>query len=104
MTNMSRSKTEVGALVEALMSDPKRRKGHTFLQNLDNDRVVAALLRLTMEISVLRDRLDTYERLGAAGKPVTPETVEEFVPAPADEAVRLERRKQLIARLVRDLS
>jgi hypothetical protein len=101
---VSSSKAQTSALVEALMADPKRREDHTFLQNVDMDRVVAALLRLTMEVSVLRDRLDTYERLGAAGKPVTPDTVEEFVPAPADEAVRLERRKQLIARLVRDLS
>lgn len=95
---------DTDAVVDALLSDPTRGERHHFIDKVDMDRVVAALLRLSMEISVLRDRLDTHESLAAKAKAYSLEDVEAYRPTPTEEAVRNGRRKTLIARLMRDLS
>ena len=91
------------AIVDALMSDPSRERNH-FIENVDMDRVVAALVRLTMEVSVLRDRLDAHESLSAQHNLYTAADVDAFKPSAEEDAARGNRRAQLIARLVRDLT
>jgi hypothetical protein len=59
------------------------------------------LVVLLEEVCVLRDRLDTYERLGAAGIAVTPEAVDAFTPDEAAERAREEQRRQTIRRVLR---
>lgn len=61
------------------------------------------LIVMMEDICVLRDRLDTYERLGAAGKVVTPETVEEYEATEAVEQAREERRRRAIDRAMRPI-
>jgi hypothetical protein len=61
------------------------------------------LIVLMEDICVLRDRLDTYERLGAQGKAVTPEAVEAYELDEAAEQAREERRRRAIDRAMRPI-
>ena len=91
------------AIVDALMSDPARER-FKFIEQVDMDRVVAAILRLTMEVSVLRDRIDTHESLAEKHGGYSQADVESYRPTPEEERRRAERRSTLVARLVRDLT
>jgi hypothetical protein len=59
------------------------------------------LLVVLEEVCVLRDRLDTYERLGAEGIAVTPGAVDAYTPDEAAETVREQRRQETIRRVFR---
>lgn len=52
------------------------------------DKVLSITLALAGEVAVLRDRIDTIERLGEAGQPISRAAVDGYQP---DEAVRTER-------------
>ena len=95
--------TGTHAVVDALMSDPARER-FRFIEQVDMDRVVAAILRLTMEVSVLRDRIDTHESLAEKHGGYSLEDVESYRPTPEEEQGRAERRRTLVARVVRDLT
>lgn len=93
----------VEATVDALMSNPLRER-HKFIDQVDMDSIVAVLLRLGMEISVLRERLDAHESLAQKYGVYSFDEVDAYQPT-AEEAQRRERRrKQLVARIVRDLT
>ncbi|MGB1875443.1 MAG: hypothetical protein ACPHGY_00775 [Rhodospirillaceae bacterium] len=53
---------------------------------------------LVGEVSILKDRVDTHERLAAAGKVATPEEIEAYEP---DESVEDEREAARVAMLDR---
>lgn len=91
-------------VVDALMSDRSRNARDQFIDNVDMDRVVAALLRLTMEISTVRDRLATHESLAAKGTAYSEADVDAYLPTTDEEQTRAAKRKHLISRLVRDLT
>ena len=91
------------AIVDALMSDFSRQR-HRFIDKVDMDRVVAVLLRLGMEISVLRDRLDTHERLAARSGGYSSADVDAYQPTVEEAQRRNKDRQQLVARIVRDLT
>jgi hypothetical protein len=73
----------------------------TYLHPEDIDKVMAIVLALMSETASIRARLDTHERLAAAGLPATPEAVEAFRPEPAVEAEREIWRQAYIKRLLR---
>jgi hypothetical protein len=52
------------------------------------DKVLSITLALAGEVAVLRDRIDTIERLGEAGQPISRAAVDSYQP---DETVRAER-------------
>lgn len=52
------------------------------------DKVLSITLALAGEVAVLRDRVDTIERLAESGQPVSRAAVDAFQP---DETVRAER-------------
>ena len=52
------------------------------------DKMLSMVMALTGEVAVLRDRLDTIERMLEEGEPVTRAAVDAFEP---DESVRAER-------------
>lgn len=91
-------------VVDALMSDTSRNARDHFIDNVDMDSVVAALMRLTMEVSTLRDRLDAHESLASKGVAYSQDDVDTYMPTPDEEKARMEKRQRLIARLVRDLT
>ncbi len=61
-------------------------------------------LRLTMEVSVLRDRIDTHESLAEKHGGYSLADVESYQPTPEEEKRRAARRRTLVARIVRDLT
>ena len=74
-----------------------------FLAEPGLDTAVAAILRLAMELSVLRDRLDAHEALAERTGAYTSEDVEGFTPPPDRAARRAAERKRLVEGLMRDL-
>ncbi len=74
------------------------------MQDPDVDKLLAMIMAMSGEIALLRGRLDTHERLLAAGKPVTPETIESFMPDAAADAAREAQRQAMLARVFRILA
>lgn len=68
----------------------KKAKGErpTYFHDPAIDKVLSITLALAGEVAVLRDRLDTVERLAEEGKQPTKAALDAFVP---DERVRAER-------------
>lgn len=74
-----------------------------YLDATGADRAVLMVLALGAEVAALRDRLDTHERLAAAGQAASRETVEAFEASEAVNASRAEERRRMIDRLTRVL-
>ncbi len=74
------------------------------VQNLSNDQIVAALLRLTMEISVVRDRLATCESLLHEHGIFDADAIDQYKASPGETADRTAARFALIEKLISDLS
>jgi uncharacterized membrane protein YdbT with pleckstrin-like domain len=75
-----------------------------FMRDPDVDKLLAMIMAMTGEIALLRGRLDTHERLLAAGRLVTPETIESFLPDAAAEAAREAQRQAMLTRVFRILA
>ena len=69
-----------------------------FLDSADSDKLLAMITALVGEVSILKDRVDTHERLAAVGKVATPEEIEAYEP---DEPVEDEREAARVAMLDR---
>ena len=67
------------------------------------DRLLGMLMTLIGEVSVLRDRLDTVERLIENGGLFPREDIDGFLPASDEEAEREEGRRRYIERIMRVL-
>lgn len=75
----------------------------TFLREIPADGLVAAIMRLAMEVSVVRDRLDVVEHIAARHEPDLPAAIDAFEPDAELEQERGARRRRLIELLIRDL-
>lgn len=88
-----------------LKSRPRMRfaKGRRpfFFDNGNIDKLLAMIMALTGEVSVLRERLDTHERLARRGKVATPENIEKYSPDPAVEEAREATRVAMLNRVFR---
>ena len=71
-----------------------------FFDDPEIDRLLAMIMALLGEMSVLRDRLDAHERLAADGKSATPEAVDRFEPDAEAESQRARNRQQLTERVL----
>jgi hypothetical protein len=67
----------------------------------DVDRVMAVVLALTSEVASLRDRIDTHERIAAAGGVANGAAVEAFEPDARAQDARQDWRDRYIRRLFR---
>ena len=67
------------------------------------DTLLGMVMQLMSEVSVLRERVDAHERLGAARQPVTPETVDDYVPDEAAIKARAAVRQRMIEKVCRPL-
>jgi len=74
-----------------------------YLTGVDADRAVMMILALAAEVSALRERLDTHERLAAAEELPRPDAVEAYAPTDAVETARAAARRSLIDRVTRVL-
>jgi hypothetical protein len=75
-----------------------------FMADPDVDRLLAIVTALTAEVSVIRERLDTAERLADRGMPATPANIEAYEPEPAVETARETVRAAMLERVFRILS
>ena len=64
------------------------------------DRVMAITLSLAGEVSVMRDRMDTIERLCAEGKPFGPSDIDAYEPSSEVQAEREQRRAQYLEQVL----
>lgn len=87
----------------ALSSAPRIAKGAqpSFFDQPALEAMHGMLLVLMEEVCVLRDRLDTYERLGAQGIAVTADAVDAYTPDDDAEQLREQRRQATIRRVLR---
>ncbi len=67
----------------------------------DVDRVMAVLLALVSEVASLRERLDTHERVAAAGQLPAPDAIEAYKADEDVESAREAWRDGYIRRLFR---
>ncbi|MEM1089906.1 MAG: hypothetical protein AAF552_01495 [Pseudomonadota bacterium] len=74
------------------------------LEALSPDQVVAVVLRLAMELSVLRDRLRTHEQLLAEHNLLSPESVDSYLPSKEEATARMDAGRRLIEQIISDLS
>jgi hypothetical protein len=74
-----------------------------YLQSPDADRAVMMVLALAAEVSALRDRLDTHERLADAARAPAGASVEAYQPPEPVEAARAAARRAMIDRITRVL-
>ncbi len=71
-----------------------------YLDERSIDNLMAMIMTLTQEISVLRDRLDTIEKLLVDKKSITVEDIETFEPDDDLEEERRDRRQMLLKRVL----
>lgn len=89
--------------VHMLMTDPARAKPE-FVAEAGMDKTLSAVMRLAMEISVLRDRLDTHEVLAEQSGAYSSTDVEAYRADPERAAKRAAARRKLIESLLHDLA
>lgn len=83
------------------MAGKAKGKSPTFFDDPQNDKVVAIVMALAGEVAVLRERLDTIERVAERGGLFSPRDIEAYR---VDDAVAAERerwRAEYIARVLR---
>ena len=71
-----------------------------YLDERSIDNLMAMIMTLTQEISVLRDRLDTIEKLLENNKAISLEDIETFEPDDSLIKERKERRQMLLKRVL----
>lgn len=72
-----------------------------FFDDPNIDKLLAMIMALTGEVSVIRERLDTHERLAEKKKFATPDNIEAYKPTEAVEQWRVQWRADYIARILR---
>jgi len=83
------------------MSD---KKDVHFFSDPDVDRLLSMVIALAGEVSVLRDRLDTHEKLAEQGTLPTAEQVEAYEASPELAAEREQWRNRYLRRVMANLS
>ena len=72
-----------------------------FFDDPNIDKLLAMIMALTGEVSVIRERLDTHERLAQKKKVPTHQAIEDYKPDDVTEAFRAQWRADYIARILR---
>ena len=85
------------------MVDRVRRRLDVSGQPAGEDHLIGMVLALLSEVAVLRDRLDTVERLAEAGGVLARGDLERYQPNEAVRAERDRQRSRLIAKVMRPL-
>jgi len=85
----------------ALASAKARGKRPYFFENADTERVLNIVMAVAQEVSVLRERLDTVERLLDKKGVVTREDIERFEPTKAEADARGLMIQEYLTRILR---
>ena len=75
-----------------------------FFDDPNIDKLMAIIMALTAELSVIRERLDVHERLAAEKTWATAAEIEAFVISDEVRGERSEQRTKLLKRVLRVLS
>lgn len=81
-----------------VIRNPKGKRPH-FYDTQGMDQAMSMILVLASELMVMRDRLDTVERVAAAKGVLLDEEIEAYQPDQAVLEAREERRQQFLERL-----
>lgn len=76
-------------------------KRPNYFSDPDVDRLLAIIVPLIGEVSVLRDRLDTVERLAEKHNLFAQNEIEKFAPSAAEKQARDDWREQYLSRVFR---
>lgn len=87
----------------ALAGAKSKGKRPYFLENNDVERLSAIVMTIAQELSVMRERLDTVERLLERKGAITRADIENFEPTKADADERGAWTQEYIARVLRVL-
>ena len=71
-----------------------------YLDDGSIDNLMAMIMTLTQEISVLRDRIDTLERMLEEKEIISTKEFDDFVPSDDLEMKRKDRRHELLERVL----
>ena len=71
-----------------------------YLDDDSIDNLMAMIMTLTQEISVLRDRIDTFEQILDEKNLISEDEFDEFIPSDVLETIRKNRRHQLLERVL----
>jgi|TARA_B100001250_G_C19446508_1_gene634056 hypothetical protein len=71
-----------------------------YLDDGSIDNLMAMIMTLTQEISVLRDRIDTFEQILEDKHVISEKDFDEFIPSNDLETTRKNRRHQLLERVL----
>lgn len=94
--------TEADKRVKSLIQEPSRTKPD-FITDPNVDKLVAVTFRLAMEVSVLRDQLDTQRRVLEQHSLLPDGAVEAFMPTKEQSDARKAAKESLIANMISDL-
>lgn len=89
--------------VEQLLLDPERGKPE-FIDHARPDQLVDAVMRLAMEVSMLRDRLDVHEALAERHGYGGADAVDAYVLSAETLEKQARRRARWVQRIVHDLT
>ncbi|MEM0986562.1 MAG: hypothetical protein AAGJ32_09965 [Pseudomonadota bacterium] len=87
----------------ALAGAKAKGKRPWFLENPDTERLMNITLALVQEVAVMRERLDTIERLLARGDTVSAEAIDAFEPTKSEADARGLWTQEYLARIFRIL-
>jgi hypothetical protein len=87
----------------ALAGAKAKGKRPYFLENDDSERLLNVVLALTQEVAVMRERMDTIERLLEKKKTISRADIEKFTPTKAQADERGAMMQEYIARIFRIL-
>jgi hypothetical protein len=87
----------------ALAGAKAKGKRPYFLESPDTERVLNVLMALAQETAVLRERLDTIERLLEKKKTITRADIENFTPTKTEANERGLLMQEFLARILRIL-
>lgn len=85
----------------AQAGEKARGKRPWFLEDKDSERVLTIVMALAQELSVMRQRLDTVERLLETKDVITRADIEGFAPSRDEAAERGAWNQEFIARILR---
>lgn len=83
------------------MTKSAKGKRPIYFEHPETDKLLAMLLAVAEEVSVLRDRLDTVERLAQSKGLLSQAEIEAYQPDPHAATEREQRRAAYIARIMR---
>lgn len=85
----------------ALSSAKAKGKRPYFLADADTERLMTIVMALAQEVSVMRERLDTVERLLERNGAVTRADIEAFSPTKQEAEERGARTQEFLTRILR---